>query len=178
MSVETLGGACYFLTFKDDATSYRFIFFLRHKSDVYEKFQVVDEIIENKFGRVMRVLRSDNGMEFRNKNMDRYLESRGIKRETTAPYTPEQNGRAERDNRTIIEGARTMLYAKGLPLNLWAEATNTAVYLMNRAGSSGTEEEKTPYELWVGKKPNLKHLRIFGCDAYMHIPKQLTTKPG
>lgn len=107
--------------------------------------------------------------------MDKYLESRGIQRETTAPYTPEQNGKAERDNRTIIESARTMLLAKRLPLTLWAEAASTAVYIMNRTGNSAAGNI-TPYALWIGKKPNLKHLRIFGSEAYMHVPKQLTTK--
>ena len=108
------------------------------------------------------MLRSANGLEFRIKKMDEHLEARGIQREKTAPYTPEQNGRAERDNRTIIESARTMLFAKGLPVTLWAEAANTAVYLMNRARVRG---DKTPYELWVKKKPNLEHLRIFGSEA-------------
>lgn len=124
----------------------------------------------------MKVLRSDNGREFCNKAMNSYLESRGIQRETTAPYTPEQNGKAERDNRTIIESARTIMHVKGLPLQLWAEASNTAVYLLNRSGTSGTRDDTMPYELWVGKKPNLKHLRIFGSEAYVHVPKQLTTK--
>lgn len=135
MSVKTPGDASFLLTFKDDTTSFRYIYFLRHKSDVYEKFKVFDKLIENKFGRVMRELRSDNGREFRNKDMNGYPESRGIQRESTAPYTPEQNGKAERDNRTIIESARTMIHAKGLPLILWAEAANMAVYLMNRSGS-------------------------------------------
>ena len=176
MNVESQGGAQFLLTFKDDATSFRHIYFLKHKSDVFDKFRVYDKLVENKFGRVMRVLRSDNGREFRNKNMDEYLESRGIERERTAPYTPEQNGKAERDNRTIIESARTMLHAKELPKTLWAEACNTAVYLMNRAGSSSARNGATPYEGWMGIKPNLKHLRIFGSEAFVNVPKQQTTK--
>lgn len=176
MSVETPGGARYLLIFKDDATSFRYIYFLRHKNDVFEKLKVLDKLIENKFGRVMRVLRSDNGREFRNSAIDKYLEIRGIQRECTAPYTPEQNGRAERDNRTIIESARTMLFAKDLPLSLWAEAANTAVYLMNRSGSSSEQGRKTPYELWMKRKPDLKHLRIFGTEAFVNIPKQMTKK--
>lgn len=100
--------------------------------------------------------------------------SRGIKREMTAPYTPEQNRKAERDNRTIVESARTMIHAKGLPLYLWAEVVNCAVYVLNRTvwSSSGV----TPYEMWVGKAPNLRHLRIFGSEAYVNIPKQFTQK--
>ena len=141
MSIESLGGARFLLTFKDDATNFRHIYFLKHKSDVFEKFRVFDKLVENKFGRAMRVLRSNNGREFRNGAMDNYLESRGIQRECTAPYTPEQNGKAERDNRTIIESARTMLHSKELPKFLWAEACSTAVYLMNRAGASSARSD-------------------------------------
>lgn len=101
------------------------------------------------------------------------MDTHGIQREYMAPYTPEQNGKAERDNRTIIERARTTLHAKGLPESLWAEAVNTAVYLMNRSGSG--ESGSTPYERWVGKKPSLEHIRIFGSEAYVNVPKQMTT---
>lgn len=97
--------------------------------------------MRNEFGKSMKVLRSDNGGEFCNKLMDKYLQCRGITRET--PYTPEQNGKAERDNRTIIESTRTMLLVKNLPKNLWAEAVNTAVYLINRSGTSNGDN-KTP----------------------------------
>lgn len=175
MTIESPGGARYMLTFKDDATSFRFVYFLKHKDDVYDRFKIFDQMIRNKFNKSIKVLRSDNGTEFRNKLMNTYLESKGITRETTAPYTPEQNGKAERDNRTIIESARTMLRAKDLPKNLWAEAVNTAVYLLNRTGSSNGSD-KTPYEQWNGRKPNLQHVRIFGSEAYVHIPKQFTKK--
>jgi len=131
-------------------------------------------MIKNKFDRKMKTLRSDNGREFCNKEMDDYLEKRGIQRETTAPHNPEQNGKAERDNRTIVESARTMIIAKNLPLNLWAEAVNCAVYVLNR--TVWTSGAVTPYEAWAGKAPNLKHLRIFGSDAYVHTPKQFTRK--
>lgn len=89
MSVETLGGARFLLTFMDDGTSFQYIYFLKYKSDVYEKFKIFDKMIKNKFEKRMRVLRSDNDLKFRNKNMDSYPESRGIIREFTAPYTPE-----------------------------------------------------------------------------------------
>lgn len=105
--------------------------------------------------------------------MDEY-ELRGITRETTGLYTPEQNEKAERDNRTIMESARTMIHAKKLPLTLWAEAVNYAIYVLNR--NVWKNGQVTPYELWVGKAPDLRHLRIFGSEAYMHVPKQFTKK--
>lgn len=174
MSTESPGGSRYFLTFKDDASSYRHVYFMRHKSEVFEKFKVFEKLIRNKFGRSIKILRSDNGREFCNQKMDDYLESCGIKKETTAPYTPEQNGKAERDNRTIVESARTMILSKNLPLSLWAEAVNTAIYALNR--TVWTTDGVTPYEMWVEKTPNLKHLRIFGSEAFVHVPKQFTKK--
>lgn len=146
MSEDFLGGMRFFLTLKDDATNFRYVYFMKHKSDVFECFKKFDKEIENKFGQPIKTLRSDNGREFSNEQMDKYLVSRGIRKENTAPYTPEQNGKAERDNRTIVESARTLIHAKDLPKNLWAEAVNTAVYLLNRAGPSSACESTTPYE--------------------------------
>ena len=174
MSTESPGGSRYFLTFKDDASNYRHVYFMRHKSEVFEKFKVFEKLIRNKFGQSIKILRSDNGREFCNQKMDDYLATCGIKRETTAPYTPEQNGKAERDNRTIVKSARTMILSKNLPLSLWAEAVNTAIYVLNK--TVWTADGVTPYEMWVGKTPNLKHLRIFGSEAFVHIPKQFTQK--
>ena len=174
MSTNSIGGSRYFLTFKDEATGYRHVYFMKKKSEVFEKFKIFEKMIENKFGRKMKTLRSDNGREFFNKEMNNYLEKCGIQRETSAPYNPEQNGKAERDNRTIVESARTMIIAKNLPLSLWAEAVNCAIYVLNR--TVWTNGAVTPYGAWAGKTPNLKHLRIFGSDVYVHTPKQFTRK--
>lgn len=164
----------YFLTFKDDASDYRHVFFIRHKSDVFEKFKEFERSISKKFGRSMKVSRSDNGLEFCNKKMNEYLASRGIKKENTAPYTLQQNGKAERDNRTLVESARTMIHAKNLPFFLWAEAVNIAVYMLNRTVWSS--DKVTPYEMWFERVLDLRHLRIFGSEAFVHIPKQFTQK--
>lgn len=96
--------------------------------------------------------------------------------ENTAPHTPQQNGRAERANRTIFESARTMLKAKELPKWLWAEAVNTAVYILNRMTHSSRRETKTAFERWTGRKPDLRHIRVFGSTAYVHVPKQFRQK--
>lgn len=171
MSEESIGGAKYFLLLKDDCSSFRHVYFLRHKDDTFEKFKEFEQLIVNRFGRRIKTVRSDNGTEFRNKKMSDYMKSRGITLETSAPYIHEQNGRAEREMRTIVESARTMLTAKGLPTHLWAEAVNTAVYILNRCLSSQSCNS-TPYELWYKRKPELSHIRIFGSDVYAHIPKE------
>lgn len=163
------------MTFVDEASGYRHVFFLRHKSDAYEKFKEFDRMVENKFGRKIQVVHADNGREYCNENMYRYFKSRGIRMENTAPYTPEQNGKAERENRTIVESARTMIGHKNLPKALWAEVVNTAVYVLNRTLQSKNSKQ-APFEIWHGKKPNLSHIRVFGSIAYIHIPHQMRRK--
>ena len=178
MSQESIVGANYFVTYKDDASGYRQVFFVKHKSDVFETFKIVERAVVNKFGRAMKTFRTDNGGEYCNKQMRSYMQFLGIQHDTTAPYTLEQNGRAERDNQTIVECARTMLHAKQLGVFLWAEAVNTAVYLLNRVPATGEDDLKTPYEIWVGKKPDLGHVRVFGEESvpFGHVPKQFTQK--
>lgn len=104
-----------------------------------------------------------------------YLSLYGIKLETSAPYVHQQNGQAEREMRTIVECARTMMLAKKVSHRLWAEAINTAAYILNRCVSS-MSREKTPYELWTQHKPNLTHVRTFGSVAYAYVEKQFRKK--
>lgn len=163
------------MTFKDDASGYRYVYFIKNKSDVVTCFKEYERLIANKFDRKMKILRSDNGREYCNQEMKQYLAAQGIVLENTAPFTPQQNGKSERDNRTIVESARTMIQARNLPLSLWAEAVNTAVYVLNRALSS-TSNGKTPYEIWTGKAPSVSHLRVFGSTAFVHIDKQFRKK--
>lgn len=171
MQETSLGGARYYVTFIDDATSFRHVYCIKHKSDVVERLIAFEKLIRNRFGRSMKTLRSDNGLEYVNSQLKSFLESKGIVHERTAPYTPEQNGKAERENRTIMECARTLLNSAGLPRSLWAEAVNTSAYLLNRVSTPTRDKSKTSYELWTTKKPDLSHLRVFGSTAYKLVPK-------
>lgn len=135
-----------------------------------EKFKDFEKMTENKFGYRIKVLRADNGREYSNLTMNSYLKLRGIRFENTATYTPKQSGKAECENRTIVESARTMIHAKNLSLRLWAEAINTATYLLNRT-LVPKEKIVTPYEAWWGSKPNLSHVKTFGTVAYAHVEK-------
>lgn len=174
-NVASVRGMRYFLLFKDAASNYRHVYFMKHKSDVFEYFKNYNAIIYNKYMRNINVLHTDNGREYVNKTFKDFLDEKGIQHECTAPYTPEQNGRAERELRTIVECARSMLYARDVPLYLWAEAINCAVYILNRTSSSQTPN-KTPYEIWTGVTPNLTHIRVFGSQGYVHVPHQLRAK--
>jgi len=103
------------------------------------------------------------------------LAKAGIGRQKSPPYTPEHNGVAERANRTIVESARSMLSGAHLDYSYWGEAVMTAVYLRNRCPSKALNRV-TPFEAWTSEKPSLTHLRVFGCNAYAHIPHQRRTK--
>ncbi|CAK1594594.1 unnamed protein product [Parnassius mnemosyne] len=171
----SVSGARYFVLFKDGATSYRHVFIIKHKSDVLDCFKKYNAIVKNKFGHGTRILHTDNGREYVNNELKSYLNSEGIVHERTAPYTPEQNGRVEREMRTIMESARSMLYSRDISLDLWAEAVNCAVYLLNRSSSTQTKDV-SPYELWNGQKPALQHIRVFGSEGYVHIPDERRRK--
>ena len=104
------------------------------------------------------MLRSDNGT---NRDLGDFLKSKGIQHQTTARYTPEQYGAAKRLNRTIMDRVRAMLQGSGLGKELWAEAAVTASYIRNRSPAS--KRDKTPWELFYGKRPDVSGMRIFGA---------------
>ena len=164
MNVESLGGSKYFLFFIDDKSRRIWIYFLKRKSEVFEKFKIFKSMVENQTGRKIKALRSDNGGECVSKEFNKFIEECGIQRQLTVPYTPQQNGVAERYNRTLVEMARCLLTDSGLDHKLWAEAISTAAYLRNRCPSK-ILGNKTPHEVWTGKKPNVKHLKVFGSTA-------------
>lgn len=174
---ESRAGLKYFITFIDDASNYRQVYFLKHKSDTIERFREFNNQLENKFGKSIKVLKVDDGREYCNDNMYRYMKVKGIQMDNTAPYTPEQNGKAEREreNRTIVESVRTMLHAKNLPDSFWVEAVSTSIYILNST-ISNKNTNVTSYEIWTGEKPDISHLRIFGSSAYVHIDKQFRKK--
>jgi acyl-homoserine lactone acylase PvdQ len=119
----------------------------------------------------MRVegLRRDGAREFGSNLFEQWLSNRGIRAEDPAPYTPEQNGLSEKSVDLVCTKARTMLLATDLPERLWGEAVVTATYLLNRSPSRVLEKRMTPFEAFYGKKPQIGHLRIFGCQAYSRI---------
>jgi hypothetical protein len=115
-------------------------------------------------------LRTDNGGEYLSTEFQNYLKAKGIKHELTVPYSPQQNGVAERMNRTLVESARSMIAQARLPKMYWTEAISTAVYVRNRMPTTAIKGNTTPYERWYERKPNVSHLRVFGCMAFAHVP--------
>ena len=169
-------GEKYFITFIDDYSRYGYIYLLHEKSQSVNVLKVFIDEVERQLDRKVKVVRSDRGGEYYgkyNKNgqcpgpFAKFLESRGICAQYTMPGTPQQNGVAERQNRTLIEMVRSMLSNCYLPLSLWIHALRTVTYLLNRVPSKAVP--KTPYELWREKRPILKHLRIWGCQAEVRL---------
>ena len=129
IGTQSLGGGEYFVTFVDDHTRHVWVYILKHKGEVLQRFQEWKALVEKSSGRKIKTLRSDNGGEYTSAEFSSYLAKEGIKHELTIPHTPQQNGVAERLNRTLIEGVRTMLADSKLPHRFWAEALSMAVYL-------------------------------------------------
>ena len=175
MQEDSIGGARYFCTFKDDFSHYRRVYFLRNKSEVKDKLKDFLSFVETSSGNNVKILLTDGGKEYDNHEVRAILNAAGIEHRKTAPYAPQQNGVAERENSFIVESARSMIHAKGLPLKLWAEAVNTAVYVLNRTGSSPVPG-KTPYELWNGKQDTVDNLHVFGTECFVHISKEKRCK--
>ncbi|GJV79035.1 putative ribonuclease H-like domain-containing protein [Tanacetum coccineum] len=143
---------------------FTWVFFLTTKDETSEILKNFIKEIENLVDKKVKIIRSDNGTEFKNKVMDDFCREKGIKREYSVARTPQQNGVAERRNRTLIEAARTMLADSKLPTTFWAEAVSTACYVQNRV-LVVKPHNKTPYELFRGFKPALSFMRPFGCHV-------------
>ena len=178
---KVLGGQDfkYFLLFVDDCTRMIWIYFLKHKSEVPEKFANFHTMIQTQFQKPIQILRSDNGGEFVNTTMKLFCQDKGIIHQTTNPNTPEQNGVAERKNRIILEITRALIIDSQVPTSFWPEAVATAAYLINRLPTKALEL-KTPLQTLseFTKIPPALTLqpRIFGCSVFVHIPKTERSK--
>ena len=167
----SIGGIRYFCTFKDDFSHYRCVYFLRDKNEVKDKLKDLLSFVKTSSGNNVKVFLTDGGKEYDKQELRAILNAAGIEHRKTAPYTPQQNGVAEQENRFIVESTWSMIHAKGLPINLWAEAVNTMAYIINRTGHSSVSG-KTPCELWYGKQETTDHLHIFGTECFVYIPKK------
>ncbi|GJW91372.1 ribonuclease H-like domain-containing protein, partial [Tanacetum coccineum] len=162
VSVASLNKKKYCLVVTDDCSRFSWVFFLVYKDETYDILHDLIVGLENKLRRKVKTIRCDHGTEFKNKLMNEFCAKKGIQREYSIARTPQQNGVAERKNRTLIEAARTMLADSLLPIQFWAEAVHTACYVLNRVLVT-KPQMKTPYELLMGKSPNISFMKPFGC---------------
>lgn len=169
MQTESLGHKKYFISFIDDFTRKATVYVIRNKSEAIEKFQQFKSMAEKQTGKAIKKLRTDNGLEYCSADFEKILRENGIVHQKTAPYTSQQNGVAERFNRTIMDKVRCMLADADLSKQFWAEAVSTATYILNRIPCRASGK-KTPEELRSNKTPNLSSMRVFGCRAMVHVP--------
>jgi transposase InsO family protein len=168
VSPSTPRGNKYFLLLVDDYSRYMWISVIASKDQAATKIKRIQAAVERKSSNLLCALRSDQGGDLTAAHFREYCEELSVRRELTAPYTPQQNGVVERRNQTVMSASRCVLKAKGLPGMFWGEVVNCAVYLFKRTLSKSTGD-KTPYELWIGGRPAVSHLRVFRCIAHVKV---------
>ena len=165
-------GQKYFVTFIDDYSRYMYVYLLHNKHEALDAFKVFKAEVENQCGKQIQIVRSDRGGEYYGRYTEngqapgpfaKFLQEHGIVAQYTMPGSPDMNGVAERRNRTLMDMVRSMLSNSNLPKNLWTEALKTAAYILNRVPTKAVP--KTPFELWKGWKPSLRHMRVWGCPS-------------
>jgi transposase InsO family protein len=166
----SIRGSKYGLVTVDDFSRFTWVFFLQDKTETQGTLNRFLRRAQNEFELKVKKIRRDNGSEFKNLQVEDYLEEEGIKHEFSAPYTPQQNGVVERKNRTLIDMARYMLGEYKTPERFWSEAMNTAYHAINRLYLHRLLK-KTSYGLLTGNKPNVSYFRVFGSKCYILVKK-------
>ena len=163
--ITSMNGSWYVLTFIDYFSRYTWVFFIKKKSKVLEKFIELKALIENASGKKIKNLRSDNGREYISNELLHICYEIGIQIQHLVPYTPQQNNVAERNNRSLKEMTTCMLEAKKLDANLWDESMNSSVYIHNIFPHSSIKWN-TPFESYFRHKSDVLNLRVFGSTAW------------
>ncbi|KAJ9566747.1 hypothetical protein OSB04_002713 [Centaurea solstitialis] len=175
-SHEARGGYRYFITFTDDFSRYGYVYLMRHKSEAFEKFKEFQNEVHNQHDRKIKFLRSARGGEYLSQEFDSHLKECGIVSQLTPPYTPQMNGVSERRNRTLLDMVRSMMCRSTLAISFWGHALETTSHILNKGSTKSIE--KTPYEIWTGKKPKLSFLKIWGYEVYVKRTVSEKLKPS
>ncbi|GJS42633.1 retrovirus-related pol polyprotein from transposon TNT 1-94 [Tanacetum coccineum] len=160
----------YTLVIVDEYSRYTWVYFLRKKSQAPEMIMSFIRMVENQNDVKVKQIRTDNGTEFRNHELESFCDEKGISQNFSSPYTPEQNGVAERKNKTLIEAARTMLNGLVLSKHFWTDAVRIACYTQNRS-IIVKRHDKTSYEIFRERIPDISYFHVFGCPVFIHNHK-------
>ncbi|KAJ9516547.1 hypothetical protein QJQ45_015104, partial [Haematococcus lacustris] len=174
MHARARDGSLYVATFLDEYTKLSVCVPISSKAQVPDTVRTVIEELETQSGYRCKAIRTDNGTEYVNSRMKEYCASKGIVHQHSAPYSPQQNGAAERLNRTIFEKARSIIHSADISLSFWAHAVKFANHVRCLLPVSG--QPLTPWEAFYGVKPDLSGLRVFGCRVWLHIPDHQRSK--
>jgi transposase InsO family protein len=177
IGAEDIHGNIMFMVVTDDASRFCTIYLLKHKDDSEDWLISYDKKILVKTGKHLGTLRSDGGGEFFNNSFREYCDSHGISQQSSTPYTPQQNGRAERINRTVLEGTSAMLFDASLPFEYWGLAAQCFIYVKNRSPHQAIYRS-TPYQEWHQRLPDLTNVRVFGCKCFVYVPSETRKKLG
>ena len=177
--VQAPRGEKYFYNILDDRSNWGFTFDLRLKSDAFSSYLATEAFLERSKGVVVKTIRCGGELELTAGKMGDHFLTKGIVVQRTVPYAHQQNGKSERYICTIEEGGQALLADAGLPMSFWLDAMLTRQYLVNRLPTSTLSDNLTPYEVLTnGRKPDLSHLRVWGCDCYVAVPDELRAKAG
>ena len=161
------GGDQYFVTFTDGKSRQTMTYFMKHKSEAFEKFKLYKSFVETQTGNKLKKLHADGGGEYLSKEFKKYLLENGTQQDTTTPHSSSQNGIVECLNQMLVEHAHAMLHQHQLPNSLWKEAIAYATYLKNRSLTQAIKDLKVPDEVFWGKKPDVSHLEEFSKKCWV-----------
>ena len=176
MSVNSIGGSGYFVTFIGEFSRYTYVYFIKHKDEVLAEFKEFNSMVKNhRTGDNVKTFRTDNGGEYCSREFESFLKEEDIAHQLTAPCNPAQNGVSEGINRTLLESKRSMMSHGKLTVEFWAESINTAAYLRNRSPTTSLNGIM-PRECLFGHKPDVSNLRVLDCVTFAHIPEKQRKK--
>ncbi|GLB41129.1 putative integrase core domain containing protein [Lyophyllum shimeji] len=170
VGITSHGGYKYWITFITDKGRFKTVVPIKRKSDAFEAFKQYKAWAENQTGEKIGALQYDGGGEYISNEFKALLKTSGIELRVTTRNRPQQNGVAERANRTLGNAIVTMLAESGLSKRFWCEAMAAYVHVWNRVPTSAVPNT-TPFEEWYKRKPSVGHLRVWGCVAYVHVQK-------
>jgi hypothetical protein len=165
MRVNSLAGSRYFVTFIEDKSRWCEVCFMKKKSEVIEEFKKYKSLVEKKTEQKIKTVQSDNGTEYTSHYLEVFLKQEGIRHELPVEYTPQQNGVAERKNRSLVEMARCLMIKSGFSASFWTEAILTANHIRNRCPPRSLGGE-IPFKMWTRTTSIVRYFRKFGTTAF------------
>ena len=166
--VMSTDGFRYYAIFIDDYSRFTWLYPMKAKSEFPKVFATFIALVQTQFSCNIKVFQSDGGTEFTNNQVRTLLSQNGTHHRLSCPYTPQQNGRAERKHRHIVETGLAIMFNAHVPAIFWSHAFSSAAYIINRLPTK-LLDNKSPYELLFSMTPNYGNFRVFGCRVFPYL---------